>query len=125
MAMEEENDFNLDDYKPIIDTTTLTDNEIELWYGSKIAVKFLRMIEGCEFIINKTYTEEYVIRYDDLLSYYITNKTILIDFTKIYIQLHNEFDNVINSSIKNILDRYFKYQIDYVVHNNFRTGFIN
>ena len=62
-------------YFPQIDTTTLSDDEIELWYGSKFAVDFLRLIEGCDiskiglrlFFSKKYYT---------LMKYCLINKEI-------------------------------------------------
>lgn len=92
--------INLENYKPLIDTTTLSDDEIELWYGSKFAVRVLRMIEGCEIKYDfEKYPDSIFYLKDDIYilklvlpdNIFSMDNNFYIDYDNIWSKLQLEF----------------------------------
>lgn len=77
--------MNLDKYKFTIDTTTLLDHEIELWFGIE-SVKVIRSLEKCilvapEFEYN---TVHWILKNKSILKYHYEQSIYWIDYRFIY-----------------------------------------
>ena len=109
--------IDLDEYKPLIDTSTLDDNVLELWYGSKFAVRFLRLIEGCEIKVDfEKYPNSIFYFKNDkyMLEYNIKNEDFWISYPNIWSILVSELDynyQKIKDLITSILEQHFKQKV--------------
>lgn len=100
--------IDLEQYKPIIDTTTLSDDEIELWFGSKNLIKYIRLFENCEISymeFNNTGYIKYNINNESFANYNINLEILSIyddDLTLLgYEGLTNLLKKLFNFNIKN------------------------
>ena len=104
---------NIEDYKPIIDTTLIDDEVIELWYGSKFAIIIIRSIEG--LIIENENVKLYYCKNDNpIFCYNLLTKNITIDLK--HYPFNNIKDHIKYSGIYlNIFKQQFSYEINNVL----------
>lgn len=109
--------INLDDYKPLIDTTILSDDELELWYGSKFAIRFLRLIEGCKIKVDFERYPNSIFYFKDgeyLMDYDLKTEYFWISSSKIWAKSQSEFgynNEYVRELITGIVKQHFKCKV--------------
>lgn len=93
----------------MVDTSVLSNDELELWYGSKFAVSFLRLIEG----YTKLPHSMFYFKNDNNLMGYKANY-LYVSFQYIISPLAEEFQykwGKVIQLIKEIFKKHFDYNI--------------